>query len=81
MDVSKRDSYAFSESIIQEAITAYRAKRYSSIRATAYAFAIPRSTLQHRMAGRGSYQYSRESQQILSSAEERTLIKWITHLT
>jgi len=81
MDVSKRDSYAFSESIIQEAITAYRAKRYSSIRATAYAFAIPRSTLQHRMAGRASYQYSRESQQILSSAEERTLIKWITHLT
>jgi len=33
------------------------------------------------MAGRASHQQSRESQQILSSAEERILVKWITHLT
>ena len=75
MDVSLRDSHAFSESIIQEAIAAFRTKRYPSIRATAQAYSIPLSTLNHRMAGRASRSNSYEYRQILSSAEEKTLVK------
>ena len=61
MDVSIRDSYAISESTIQDAIAAFRAKRYSSIRATTHAFSIPQTTLQYYIASRASYQQSRES--------------------
>jgi len=81
MDVSIRDSYAFSESTIQEAIAAFQAKQYLSIRATARAFSIPEATLRHRMDGRASRSDSHEYRQILSSAEEKTLLKWITQLT
>jgi hypothetical protein len=81
MDVSLRDSHAYSESDIQEAIAAIKAKRYSSIRAAACAFSVPPSTLHARMSGTTSRHNAHESEQMLSSAEERTLVKWITHLT
>ena len=81
MDVSIRDSHVFPESIIQEAITAFQTRRYPSIRATARAFSIPSSTLHSRMAGSTSRRNAHESKQLLSSAEEKTLLKWITQLT
>ena len=81
MDLSLRDSHASAESTVQEAIAAFRAKRYSSIRATAHAYSISPSTLHHRMAGRTSRSNSHEYRQILSSAEEKTLVKWISQLT
>ena len=80
MDLSLRDSHASAESTVQEAIAAFRAKRYSSIRATAHAYSISPSTLHHRMAGRTSRSNSHEYRQILSSAEEKTLVKWISQL-
>ena len=78
MDVSIRDSHALSESNVQEAIAAFKAKRYPSIRATTYAFSIPRSTLHSRMSGITLRRNAHESKQLLSSAEESTLLKWIT---
>ena len=81
MDVSIRDSHASLESTIQEAITSYQTKRYPSIRATARAFSIPSSTLHSRMAGSTSRRNAHESKQLLSNAEEKTLLRWITQLT
>ena len=81
MDASTRDSPGYSESVIDEAILAIKAKRYKSVRAAAHAFSIPRSTLRYRMAGRTSRSHAHETTQILSSAEEKTLLKWITQLT
>ena len=69
------------ESRIQSAITDYNLNTYPSILQTAGAFKVPFSTLQARMAGRSSRSTGRESQQILSNAEENTLARWITHLT
>jgi hypothetical protein len=78
MDVSIRDSHAYSESNIEEAIAAFEAKRYSSIRATARAFSMPYSTLHSRIAGTTSRRNAHKSEQLLSSAEESILYKWIT---
>ena len=81
MDVFIRDSRSFSESTIQEAITAYRDKRYLSIRAAARAFLVPKATLRHRIDNRVLRSNSYEYRQILSSAEESTLLRWLTQLT
>ena len=45
MDVYTRDPNALIESTITQAITAYQAKRYKSIRATIYAFLLLETTL------------------------------------
>ena len=79
--MSIRDSHASSESNIYKAITAFRANQYPSIRATARAFSIPHTTLSSRIAGTTSRRNAHESKQLLSSAEEKTLMRWITHLT
>ncbi|KXL48262.1 hypothetical protein M433DRAFT_493451 [Acidomyces richmondensis BFW] len=81
MNASIRDSYALSESNIQEAIAAFQAKRCQSIRATARAFSVPLSTLHSRMAGSAPRRNAHESEQLLSNAEEKTLLRWITRLT
>jgi len=81
MDVNIRDIDAYTESDIQHAITAYRTGEFTSIRACSRAFNIPYPTLQHRIAGRLPRPISHEHRQILSNAEERTLVRWITQLT
>jgi len=81
MDVNIRDSDAYSESDLQTAILAYKVGEYTSIRACASAFSLPRRTLQHRISGRNSRSHAHEPMQILSPAEEKTLVRWITHLT
>ena len=81
MDCNTRDLYAYSEATIQEAILVYKSGKFTSIRACAYAFKVPFQTLQHRMSGRTSRSNAHEYRQILSNAEERTLVRWITHLT
>jgi hypothetical protein len=71
----------YSEDTLITAITAYRNGEYSSIRKCAYAFNIPASTLFDRLSTRTSYSKSHESQKILSTAEEETLLKAITRLS
>ncbi|KXL49574.1 MAG: hypothetical protein FE78DRAFT_86014, partial [Acidomyces sp. 'richmondensis'] len=63
------------------AITAYRAKRYSLIRATAIAYSLVERTLQRRIARHLLRAQGYEHRQILSNAEEKTLVRWITRLT
>ncbi|KAM0711415.1 hypothetical protein Q7P35_002155 [Cladosporium inversicolor] len=69
------------ESRIQDAIAAYKSRTYRSIRAAANAFSIPPSTLSYRLTGRTSRSQAHESEQILSHAEEKTLVRWLTRLT
>ncbi|KYG39624.1 hypothetical protein M433DRAFT_10468 [Acidomyces richmondensis BFW] len=78
MSTPVRDSYAFCESTVQDAISAYNSKQYKSIRATAGAFNLPESTLRKRMSGRISRSRAHEYRQSLSPAEEKTLLwKWL----
>jgi len=81
MNANKREKHAYSEADIQSAITALRAGEYPSIRKCAEALHIPRPTLQHRLAGRISRSTAHEMQHILTKPEEKTLVRWITHLT
>jgi hypothetical protein len=69
------------ELLIQKAIVAYRTGVYSSVRAVAVAFAVPVQTLRDRAKGIQSRSMANEHNQSLSPAEERTLVKWISHLT
>ncbi|KAM0706169.1 hypothetical protein Q7P35_006718 [Cladosporium inversicolor] len=69
------------ESRIQDAVAAYKSGTYRLIRAAANAFSIPPSTLSYRLAGRTSRSQAHESEQILSHAEEKTLVRWLTRLT
>ena len=72
---------AYSEPDIQAAISAYQAKEHPSIRAAARAFSIPYHTLRSHLDKATSRSYAHESQQILSNAEESTLVQWISRLT
>ena len=69
------------EDTLSLAITSYREGQYSSIRACARAFSIPVSTLAYRLSGRTSRSTAHVTQQILSTAKEESLIKWISRLS
>jgi hypothetical protein len=71
----------YSEGDLTIALAAYRNGEYSSIRKCAYAFNIPPTTLTDRLSTRTSRSKSHESQKILSTAEEDTLLKAITRLS
>jgi hypothetical protein len=71
----------YSEEDLNIALAAYRNGEYTSIRKCAYAFNIPVSTLSDRLSTRTSRSKSHESQKILSTAEEKTLLKAITRLS
>ena len=70
----------YSEDTLTTALTTYRNGEYTSIRKCAYAFNIPYSTLALRLTTRTSRSKSHESQQILSTTEEETLLKAIIRL-
>src|ERR1700712_4865166 len=70
----------YSEDQLTTALAAYRNGEYTSIRTCAYAFNIPRTTLTSRLSTRTSRSKSHESQKILSTAEEETLLKAIIRL-
>ena len=59
---------------IQAAIIDIQNQIYKSSRKAARAYNILDSTLRNRMAGRNTCKNSRESQQILSNIEEKTLV-------
>ena len=69
------------ETRIQNALLAHKSGKYRSVRAAAIAFSIPPSTLSYRIAGRASRSQAHESAQILSCAEEKTLVRWLSRLT
>ncbi|RZL52716.1 MAG: hypothetical protein EOP65_14565 [Sphingomonas sp.] len=71
----------YSEDTLITALTAYRNGEYPSIRKCAYAFNIPNTTLSKRLSTQTSRNKSHESQQILSTTEEKALIKAITRLS
>ena len=69
------------EDKVSKAIVSYREGQYSSVRACASAFSIPVLTLFYRLSGRTSRSIAYATQQILSTAEEESLIKWISRLS
>jgi hypothetical protein len=71
----------YSEDTLITALTAYRNGEYPSIRKCAYAFNIPVTTLSKRLSTQTSRTKSHELQQILSTTEEKALIKAITRLS
>ena len=71
----------YSEEDLTTAITAYRNSEYTSIRKCAYVFNIPHSTFSNRLTRATTRSRSHESQKILSTAEEETLLKSITRLS
>ena len=66
---------------MQAAIQDFQDRKYKSSRDAARAYNISDSTLRNRMAGRTTRVNSHGLQQILSNAEEKTLVRWITRLT
>jgi hypothetical protein len=70
----------YTEIDIQNAISTYKLKRFPSIQAVSYTSGIPYSTLCYHMSGQSSRAQAHEHCQILSKAEERTLVQWITCL-
>jgi hypothetical protein len=71
----------YSEEDLTTAITAYRNGEYTSIRKCAYAFNIPYLTFSDRLTRATTRSRSYESQKILLTAEEETLLKSITRLS
>lgn len=65
---------------IQNAISALKNKFSLNIAAAARRFQVPRTTLWRRMGGDKSRAEAHESEQIVSNAEERSLVGWITRL-
>ena len=69
------------EDNLSKAIRSYREGQFSSIRACATAFSIPVSSFAHTLSGRKSRSTSHVHRQILLTAEEESLIKWISRLS
>ena len=68
------------EDRIAQAIQALETGKCFSLNEAATAFDIPKSTLGHRMNGRQSQQKAHESDQILSPAAEKAIVRWISKL-
>ena len=69
------------EENLYKAILSYREGRFLSIRAYATAFLVLVSTLLYRLSGRTSYSTTYVYRQILLTAKEESLIKWISRLS
>ena len=81
MEALKTSKFDANENQIQSAITVYNTKQYRSIGKAARAFEIPYSTMKDCLSGASSRAQARETQQNLSNAEKKILIRWITRLT
>jgi hypothetical protein len=68
------------EEAIQDAIKAYNRDEYPSIRQTAAAYGVDRKTLTRRLRGGNTRQQGKETQRLLSSAQEDLLVRWIIDL-
>lgn len=81
MDALTRVKRVYTEGQLQAALSHINENRGQSVRATAAAYAVPESTLRNRLAGHTSCSGAHEHRQNLSSAEEKTLVKWLSNLT
>ncbi|APA13274.1 hypothetical protein sscle_10g080440 [Sclerotinia sclerotiorum 1980 UF-70] len=69
------------EEKLQQTIVALQLKEFKSIRKAAEHFEVPKSILADRLAGKKTCSQTYEIAQILSNAEENTLVRWISRLT
>ena len=69
------------EERLQSAISAFQKQEFDSVRAAANAFKVSDRTLSRRLAGGLSRAQATEITQILSNAEEKTLVRWISRYT
>lgn len=81
MDATERVLNAYTESDIHNAMIDHRSGRYTSVRKCALAYNIPVQSFRNRLSGRISRSHAHEHMQVLSNAEKKTLVRWITHLT
>jgi len=75
MGYKRKIQVSQSEDQIQKALLAYNNQEFSSIRGAARYFEVDHKTLIRRMAGGKSRTQAREIQQILTTAEEKTLVR------
>jgi DDE superfamily endonuclease/Tc5 transposase DNA-binding domain len=68
------------EARLQEAVAAVLAKTHN-VPSAAHDFHVPSQTLYDRLAGKPPRNQAHETEQLLSHAEEKELVKWITRLT
>ncbi len=80
MSLPEQSSHAHHEADVSQAISDHPSGKHTSLRQAADAFSIPCTTRQRRMAGSISRSYAHTYQQILSTAEERALVRWIARL-
>ena len=81
MDQLSSNQLQNQEELIQKAIDNIHSGLYRSTKTAAHTHNIPDSTLRKHMAGCNTHENAHKSQQILSNAEEKTLVQWITCLT
>jgi len=77
MSTPQSDQNTSKEGRILLAIRAFRNGQFSSIRAAARAYDVPRSTLTTRLQGRTARADSTPNNQKLTPTEESTLVEWI----
>jgi Tc5 transposase-like DNA-binding protein len=70
-----------SEARIQEALQALENKDFNTLYAAAKHYDVSRATLTRRASGSKSRAQGQESAQLLSMAEEKALVKWISQLS
>jgi len=68
------------EARLQKAIKAAKAGDFPSLRRTAEAYDIPLTTLRRRLAGGTTYIKAHAYQQLLTTAEEKAVVRWIYQL-
>lgn len=81
MDAIERVSNAYCKSNIYNALLDYRAGRHPSMQNCALAYNTPVLSFRNRLASRIPRLYAHEHMRVLSNAWEKTLVRWITHLT
>ena len=69
-----------SKPAVDDALAAFLAGDYTSLRAAARAFGVPESTVRDRAYGSKTRAEARRSQQLLSAEQEEMLVRWILDL-
>jgi hypothetical protein len=80
-ETSIRVEPAYSEAQLQASLFSINENNGRSIRATAATYAVPESTLHNRLAGHTSCPSAHEHRQILSSAERKISVRWLSNLS
>jgi len=81
MPYKLKDKTIERERLVQEAIAGIKSTKYKSTYDAAKQLGINENTIRNRVMGMKTRAQAREPQQHLTIAEERTLIRWIKHLT